>query len=993
MKQLTRLLSVILAMAFFSVSVLAQEPLVNENLKPALTGDPDHEVEVYLLLKEQLGEEDLDQMKALREPVSRKALIPALVPALKNIAKTSQAGLVDFLVSSGVDQNSIRRYWIENIVYARVPERLLEELKGRKELLEIGLRTEIQWIESHDEEDKQQSTMQSSVLSEGGLQRINAPFMWRNGYTGYGTKILCIDSGVDPFHEALDRQNAWHNRDIEEVWIGTEGEAFTYDCESHGTHVIGTSVGLARENEDTIGVAFNAEWMAGNPIGCNVGFPQNTILEMFQWALNPDRNVNTTDDVPDVINNSWGDFSLGFCSNVYRNSLEVLENAGIAVIFSAGNAGPGERTVSPPGNLEINIVNPMTVGALTSSNNIADFSSRGPSRCFINGSRPVKPEVSAPGVDVRSSLPGNRYAEQQGTSMAAPHVAGACLLLMEAFPNLSARVIKEALYFSARDLGAPGEDNDYGRGIIDLERAYNYLTSGGNTPVSVDINVDVELWNVVLNQFGCDSDFSADVQLYNAGKSPVTSVEVELLLEGTNRRSSSTWTGTLLPGETAWFTLNPMDANAGEYDAIVRINDVNGSGKDQRALNDQMKRQVSLRSNNNYSVRINEAFGDLCNGSRALIQVSGADDADRYDWYNSFPLLPTVGSGRSFTPELEPGENQFYVLPEYDAQIGMEAPEESAMNFGYSGGRLQFDALQPFRLRSLDVFSSGFGQLGFLIRNEQDTVFQTAGYFATGGLQTLPINRTIPAGRDYEIVLYNNPGLGYAVQDVQFPYEVENVVNITGSTPPLDGDLPYYYFFNWDIEYVHPCGYKSILVEADGSGDVPQSQFSVNTTELQLPGNAQLITNNESVEADSYEWLFGDGTSSNETNPAHDYIMPGTYDVALIARNNSGCTDASVIEIEVRGMTANIEDDSQAVGFKIYPNPFTDQIRIAYPKEFAMGAGQIRIFNALGQPFAEYEKEETLRTQVIPTQSWSSGIYWIEFKFEGWQQSIKMIKP
>ncbi|HKK88786.1 MAG TPA: S8 family serine peptidase, partial [Saprospiraceae bacterium] len=757
MKHLKRNLLAVLAMALFAFSGMSQEVVLNDNLQSALTGQPDNEIEVYLLLTEQLDKDAMQQMKAERGPASRKALVPAMIPALQSIAKNSQADLVNFLLSNGVEQNSIRSYWIENIVYARVPESLIPMLSSRKDLLEIGLRTEIQWIESLEEKDNANSNSLSSVLSEGGLQRINAPFMWRKGYSGYGTKIFIIDSGVDPFHEALDRQNAWHNRDIDEVWIGTEGEPFTYDCESHGTHVIGTSVGLAREKQDTIGVAFNSEWMAGNPIGCNIGFPQNTILEMFQWSLNPDRNVNTTDDVPDVINNSWGDFSLGFCSNVYRNSLEVLENAGIAVIFSAGNEGPGDRTVSPPGNLEINPVNPMTVGALTTSNNIADFSSRGPSRCFINGSRPIKPEVSAPGVNVRSSLPGDRYREQQGTSMASPHVAGACLLLMEAFPNLTARVIKEALYFSARDLGDPGEDNDYGRGIIDLERAYNYLVSRGNTPVSINVNQDVELWNAALNQYGCDTDFSADVQLYNAGTSPVTSVEVELHLEGTNRRSSSTWTGTLFPGETTWFSLDPLDATSGEYDAVLQITNVNGNGKDQRGLNDQMKRKVDLRTGNNYAVNLQEAFGDLCSGSRALVTVNGAEDADRYSWYSVFPFDSPVGSTRSFTPELEPGENQFYVQPEYDDQVGMEAPVESSLNFGYSGGRLQFDALQPFRLRSLDIFSSDFGPIGFLIRRDRDTVFQTAGYFATGGLQTLPINRLIPAGRDYEIILYNNP--------------------------------------------------------------------------------------------------------------------------------------------------------------------------------------------------------------------------------------------
>jgi len=119
----------------------------------------------------------------------------------------------------------------------------------------------------------------------------------------------------------------------------------------------------------------------------------------------------------------------------------------------------------------------LSVGATDPSNNIASFSSRGPSAC--GGS--VFPEVVAPGVNIKTSdLTGggailNSYQYVSGTSFAAPHVAGAMALLMSAFPGLTVTMLETALANAATDLGAPGPDNDYGYGLVDVLGAYHFL--------------------------------------------------------------------------------------------------------------------------------------------------------------------------------------------------------------------------------------------------------------------------------------------------------------------------------------------------------------------------------------------------------------------------------------------------------------------------------------------------------------------------------------
>ena len=194
---------------------------------------------------------------------------------------------------------------------------------------------------------------------------------------------------------------------------------------------------------------------------------------MSQNLLNPDGNPLTTDDMPAVVNNSWGD-TPGSCTSSYLTAIHNLEAAGVAAIFCAGNSGPGASTIWAPAKSNFTGLQVFSVGALDGNYDdlpIATFSSRGPTPCN-QGSDQIKPEVSAPGVNVRSSWTGEIYVYMGGTSMATPHVCGAIALLKQAFPDKTGNELKQMLYETARDLGEPGEDNTYGMGIIDVYQAY-----------------------------------------------------------------------------------------------------------------------------------------------------------------------------------------------------------------------------------------------------------------------------------------------------------------------------------------------------------------------------------------------------------------------------------------------------------------------------------------------------------------------------------------
>ncbi len=198
--------------------------------------------------------------------------------------------------------------------------------------------------------------------------------------------------------------------------------------------------------------------------------------------MNPDSNASTNDDMPTVISCSWQDPNASdqCTTSIYRTLLASVEAAGIGVVFSAGNSGPAASSCTPPKNINIDSINVMCVGAVdgnTAGYPIASFSSRGPSICGGTGTLLIKPEVSAPGNNVRSSYSGTSYSLLSGTSMASPHVAGAIALLKQVNPNMTGKQLKAILFSTCTDLGTPGEDNDYGKGLINLMAAYRRMAA------------------------------------------------------------------------------------------------------------------------------------------------------------------------------------------------------------------------------------------------------------------------------------------------------------------------------------------------------------------------------------------------------------------------------------------------------------------------------------------------------------------------------------
>jgi subtilisin family serine protease len=206
----------------------------------------------------------------------------------------------------------------------------------------------------------------------------------------------------------------------------------------------------------------------------------------FQFFIAPTDLTGKNPDpdlAPDVVNNSWTcPREEGCDAESLHDDVNAVQAAGVMLVFAAGNSGPSCSTVMDP---PATFPEMLSVGATDSSDSIASFSSRGPSTY----DRGLKPNVSAPGVTVRSCVPNGGYTTMSGTSMAAPETAGVVALLWSARPNLKGDItgMSNLLEGSATKKFAPkcGGDsstrvnNVFGYGLLNAKAALDKLTATG----------------------------------------------------------------------------------------------------------------------------------------------------------------------------------------------------------------------------------------------------------------------------------------------------------------------------------------------------------------------------------------------------------------------------------------------------------------------------------------------------------------------------------
>jgi hypothetical protein len=407
------------------------------------------------------------------------------VRALRANAARARSGVMDALSAAERQgaASGIEPLWIANMVRADVAPRLVTELAARPDVERVYLDRAVR-LEDPAPAGGAPGEPGLAGAASAALEAVQAPGAWDRGFTGRGLLLANLDSGVQGDHPQLAGKWRGLRAPVEQAWFDPfRNSTFPVDDDpelagGHGTATMGLLVG----GERSLGVAFDGEWIAGNIFENNQSFV-STILKGLQWATDPDGDPETVNDVPDVINASFGLSEVdslgqvqdtGLCDDVFDDAIDATQAAGAILVFSAGNffsADPGDIT-SPASSPDA-----FGVGAVFNDGQIAPFSGRGPSPCE-SGDR-LKPDLVAPGVSVRSL--DRRSGEQfvSGTSFSTPIAGAVAGLVRQKNPLLSPTQVDQILIDTATDLGSPGPDNTFGFGLVNAAAALDATPSGG----------------------------------------------------------------------------------------------------------------------------------------------------------------------------------------------------------------------------------------------------------------------------------------------------------------------------------------------------------------------------------------------------------------------------------------------------------------------------------------------------------------------------------
>ncbi|MEO0085475.1 MAG: S8 family serine peptidase [candidate division WOR-3 bacterium] len=485
MKRLVLVLGVLLVAAGYGVVT----PDLERHLAVAEAGQ---RLPVHVVLRQQFDTRLLNSLVDGLPKVERRVAVARI---LGEYSREQQAGILEYL-SSQVATGAVvdvRSLWIVNAVYCEATPEVIRELAARGDVDYVNY----DLAYSPDLLEPDQGLGESEDEIAWGVQKVNAPAVWALGYTGAGIVCGHIDTGCNYNHPDL-ADHMWTDPNYpNHGWNFENNNNDPNDAQGHGTHTAG-SVASDGTAGSQCGVAPDAQIMV-----CRVRTVADSVAESqcwqaMQFVVSPPLSPSNGADLY-TMSLGW-QISWNPHQATWRTVANNVNAAGLSQIVAAGN----ERGISPPnacrcpGNVPPPWWNPqntgtgalsgiVSIGATDVNDVIANFSSPGPVTWatvspFNDYAYPpglTRPDVSAPGVDVKSCSRTGGYTLMSGTSMATPHTAGVVCLMLSKNPNLSPAAIDSILELTAVDLGPNGKDNDYGAGRIDALAAVNYITGAG----------------------------------------------------------------------------------------------------------------------------------------------------------------------------------------------------------------------------------------------------------------------------------------------------------------------------------------------------------------------------------------------------------------------------------------------------------------------------------------------------------------------------------
>ncbi len=491
--------------------------------------------------------------------MTKLAMRNAVLSSLREISDRTQSELIQELekMKDRGDVKDFESFFIVNALAITSTQKAMEAIAARAEVAKI-LPNEERYLDKVEKSTSIPTAQLENVTNniEWNIDKVGAPQVWSMGIDGSGIVVANLDTGVEVNHPALQRK--WRGYDAngnvvnpELSWFDAHSHSATLptDTDGHGSHTMGTMVGSEDDGSNQIGVAPGAKWIAVRVF--NPSTTDQILLRAGQWLLAPvDSEGNLHPEMaPDVVNNSWGG-GPGI-DEWYRPTVQAWRDAQIFPVFSAGNTrvgnpgGPG--SVANPANYPES----FAIGATDINNKVASFSLRGPSPYGE-----IKPEVSAPGVNIRSSVPGGDYeGGWNGTSMSAPHATATAALLLSVNASLTVDQLEEILITTATPLTdseyTEVPNHGYGYGLVNAYDAVGSILNGlGNVSGRVSTDGD---------------DFEAPVLEHSPITNAYTGFDIPLSAHVTDNISVVSVEAFARIKGTSYWTYVPLNRTSGDY--------------------------------------------------------------------------------------------------------------------------------------------------------------------------------------------------------------------------------------------------------------------------------------------------------------------------------------------------------------------------------------------------------------------------------------------
>lgn len=287
-----------------------------------------------------------------------------------------------------------------------------------------------------------QPRVDPGVVWQWGSWSVGAPQAWSSHAGGRAAQLCVLDSGIAWDHRDL-RANAWTGPSGERGYNAITGGTDAYDDAGHGTHVAGIAGAAVLDGSGVAGVG-NVSLMAAKVLDRTGSGHESDLAFGVAWCA--DRGADVALMALSVTEKD---------SPTLQRAFDYAVAKDVLLVASAGNDGCGGCVAYPASDPRV-----VAVSAIGRDHRKASFSSAGP-----------EVELAAPGVEVLSTFPGDRFVVGSGTSQAAGFVAGAAALVRDREPGLSADATRARLQQTAEDLGAGGRDAAYGHGLVRVDRA------------------------------------------------------------------------------------------------------------------------------------------------------------------------------------------------------------------------------------------------------------------------------------------------------------------------------------------------------------------------------------------------------------------------------------------------------------------------------------------------------------------------------------------